>query len=76
MDWIFYLVGAIAAMVLPVAAFLFGRSSGRDSVKAERNMTDEKRRKEFDKIDRGAPDLDGSIDRLRDRSKRDSARSG
>lgn len=71
------ILGSIGAAVAAVLfAFLKGKSAGRDSVAAEQARKDDATRKEFDRIDSAAPDLDSSLDRLRDRAGRNKPKAG
>lgn len=63
----------IAGLVLAVlgavaAAFRKGKSAGRADVAQEEAKANDQTRKEFDRIDRAPPDLDGALGRLRKRS--------
>lgn len=51
------------------AAWIKGRAAGRNSVIVEQTKNDARTRKEFDRIDRQSPDVDASLERLRQRAK-------
>ena len=55
-------VGGVIAMI--AAAWI----KGRNSVIVEQAKKDDSTRKEFDRIDRQSPDVDASLDRLRQRA--------
>ena len=49
-------------------AWFKGRAAGRDAIIVEQAKKDDSTRKEFDRIDRQSPDVDASLDRLRQRA--------
>lgn len=60
---------AVAGALGTVAmAWFKGRRAGRDAVIVEQAKKDERTREQFDRIDRQSPDVDVSVDRLRQRA--------
>ena len=60
---------AVAGALGTVAmAWFKGRRAGRDAAIVEQAKNDDRTRKEFERIDRQSPDVDASLDRLRQRS--------
>lgn len=57
--------GGIGAMLL---AWAKGRAAGRDAVIVEQAKNDDRTRKEFERIDAQSPDVNSSIERLRQRA--------
>lgn len=66
------LIAAGAAIAAMVAAYFKGTSAGRNSEKVKRIEADANTRREYDKIDAAAPDLDAAVDRLRRRVERNA----
>lgn len=64
------LIGAAGVLVTLAGIIWKSRQAGRDSVLAEQSRKADERRSQFNRIDRNAPDLDASLDRLHKRSKR------
>ena len=63
------ILAAFGGFVAVVAtAWIKGRRAGRDAVIVEQAKKDDSTRKEFDRIDRQSPDVDASLDRLRQRA--------
>lgn len=63
--------GAIIAALVAFGGLLWKtKKAGRNEVIAEQARKNDATRKEFDKIDSAAPDLDTSLDRLHNRAKR------
>ena len=58
--------GGFVAMV--ATAWIKGRAAGRDAVIVEQTKNDTRIRKEFERVDRQSPDVDVSLDRLRQRA--------
>lgn len=67
------LIAAGAALAAMIAAYFKGSIAGRNSEKVKRIEADANSRRQYDKIDAAAPDLDGAVDRLRERAKRGGA---
>jgi Flp pilus assembly protein TadB len=64
------IVASVGAMLAAFAGVAWkSYRAGRDRERVENAEDDAQMQLEFDKIDRDAPDLDGSIDRLRKRAK-------
>ena len=59
-------VGGVLATI--ATAWIKGRHAGRDAVIVEQAKKDDRTRKEFERIDRQSPDVDASLDRLRQRA--------
>lgn len=59
-------VGGVIATI--AAAWIKGRAAGRDAGIVEQAKKDERTRKEFERIDRQSPDVDASLERLRQRA--------
>lgn len=59
-------VGGVIATI--AAAWIKGRAAGRDAVIVGQAKNDDRTRKEFERIDRQSPDVDASLDRLRQRA--------
>ena len=59
-------VGGVIATV--AAAWIKGRAAGRDAVIVEQAKKDERTREQFERIDRQSPDVDASLERLRQRA--------
>lgn len=59
-------VGGVTATI--AAAWIKGRAAGRDAVIVEQAKKDERTREQFDRIDRQSPDVDASLERLRQRA--------
>lgn len=63
------ILGAVlAALAGAVAAYFKGARAGRNAAKVEQVQHDDKTRREFDRIDRRAPDLGDALARLRKRA--------
>lgn len=59
-------VGGVIATI--AAAWIKGRRAGRDAAIVEQAKNDDRTRKEFERIDRQSPDVDASLERLRQRA--------
>ena len=59
-------VGGVTATI--AAAWFKGRRAGRDAAIVEQAKNDDRTRKEFERIDRQSPDVDASLERLRQRA--------
>lgn len=59
-------VGGVIATI--AAAWIKGRAAGRDAFIVEQAKNDDRTRKDFERIDRQSPDVDVSVDRLRQRA--------
>ena len=63
------LLAAVGGVIATIAtAWIKGRRAGRDAVIVEQAKKDERTREQFDRIDRQSPDVDVSVDRLRQRA--------
>lgn len=62
------LVAVAGASGTVAMAWFKGRRAGRDAAIVEQAKNDDRTRKEFDRIDRQSPDVDVSVDRLRQRA--------
>ena len=62
------LVAVAGALGTVAMAWFKGRRAGRDAVIVEQAKKDERTREQFDRIDRQSPDVDVSVDRLRQRA--------
>ena len=62
------LLAVAGAMGTVAMAWFKGRRAGRDAVIVEQAKNDDRTRKDFDRIDRQSPDVDASLDRLRQRA--------
>lgn len=72
-----YMIGGavLAAIAGLVGVVWKAYRAGQDNVKAEKAEDDAQMRLEFDKIDSRAPNLDDSLNRLRERSNGDRSAS-
>lgn len=67
---VYAIIGGIVAVIVAIGgAFLKGKQSGVNSVVVKQLKVNNETQAKFDKIDASKPDLDGALDRLRDRSK-------
>lgn len=62
------LVAVVGALGTVAMAWIKGRAAGRDAIIVEQAKKDERTREQFDRIDRQSPDVDVSVDRLRQRA--------
>lgn len=66
------IAGAVVAAIGAIfAAFLKGTGVGADRARAKQMKAEADAQVKYDHIDGESPDLDGSIDRLRERSRSD-----
>lgn len=62
------LVAVVGALGTVAMAWFKGRRAGRDAAIVEQAKNDDRTRKEFERIDRQSPDVDASLERLRQRA--------
>lgn len=68
---LYAIIGAIVAVIVALAGtYIKGKSAGKNEAENKTRKANEATQREFDKIDNQTPNIDASIDRLRDRSKR------
>ena len=62
-------IGIVAFLAAVFVAYRAARKDGENAILAEQAKRREEQQRRFDQIDAGAPDLDSSLGRLRQRSK-------